>query len=283
MQFDDTDIVGLFDNIDHGLLMEAVSRHAEEKWELLYIARFLKVPIAMPDGTKAERRAGTPQGGVISPVLANIFMHYAFDKWMEREFSSCPWERYADDGLTHCKTLKQAQHVFSRLNERMKQCKLEIHQGKTKIVYCRGGKNKGHYENERFDFLGYTFKTRWYKDKNGTFRETFTPAVSADAAKSLRQKVKAICRRASNWTIEELAGCLNPVVRGWCNYFGAYRKCEIDKELHYVNGAIARWYRRNHKRVGRSLRKTWRFLAQTAKYRPNLFYSWQIGGTPTVA
>jgi RNA-directed DNA polymerase len=276
------DIKGLFDNIDHEMLMKAVWTHTQEKWIILYTERFLKAPIVLPDGTNQERIAGTPQGGVISPVLANLFMHYAFDRWMEREFPSCPWERYADDALIHCATLKQAQYVLSRLDKRMRQCLLELHPDKTRIVYCRSQRNKGRYENESFDFLGYTFKTRWCKDKGGNLQEVFTPAVSKNATKSFREKVRAVCKGSSNWSIEELATKLNPIVRGWCNYFGAYRKSEIQKELYYTNYAIALWYRRNHKRMKGSLHRTWGYLANKAKHEPTLFAHWLMGKVPTI-
>ena len=276
------DIKGLFDNIDHEMLMDAVRVHTREKWVLLYTERFLKAPIVLLDGTTQERIAGTPQGGVISPVLANLFMHYAFDKWMEREIPTCPWERYADDGLVHCATLKQAQYVLSRLDDRMRRCKLALHPGKTRIIYCRSQRNKGHHENEAFDFLGYTFKTRWYKDKSEKLREVFTPAVSKDSAKGFRAKVRAICQGSSNWSIEELARKLNPIIRGWCNYFSAYRKSEMQKELYYINYAIALWYRRNHKKMGGSLRKTWRYLSNKAKREPAVFHHWRMGRIPMI-
>ena len=276
------DIKGLFDNIDHDMLMDAVRVHTQEKWVLLYTERFLRASMMLPDGTTQERASGTPQGGVISPVLANLFMHYAFDKWMTREFPSCPWERYADDGVIHCATLKQAQYVLSKLDKRMKHCKLSLHPSKTRIVYCRSQRNKGHHENESFDFLGYTFKTRWHKGRDGKFHEVFTPAVSKDAAKNFRAKVKTVCKGSSNWSIEELANKLNPIIRGWCNYFGAYRKSEIQKELFYANYAIVLWYRRNHKKMGGSLRKTWRYIAIKAKMEPSLFHHWLMGRVPTI-
>jgi len=276
------DIKGLFDNIDHEMLMKAVRVHTQEKWVLLYTERFLRAPMMLPDGTTQERAAGTPQGGVISPVLANLFMHYAFDKWMTREFPRCPWERYADDGLIHCATLKQAEFLLSKLAERMKQCKLALHPHKTRIIYCRSQRNDGHHENESFDFLGYTFKTRWRKGKNEKLQEVFSPAVSKDAAKNFRSKVKAVCKGSSNWSIEELAQKLNPIIRGWSNYFSAYRKSEIQKEFFYVNYAIVLWYRRNHKKMGGSLRKTWCYVANKANMEPSLFHHWLMGRVPAI-
>ena len=95
----DVDIKGFFDAIDHELMMRAVKRRTQQSWVLLYIKRWLTAPVEMPDGTREKRSRGTPQGGVISPLLANLFLHYAFDEWMRRNHPSIPFERYADDGL----------------------------------------------------------------------------------------------------------------------------------------------------------------------------------------
>jgi RNA-directed DNA polymerase len=276
------DIKGLFDNIDHDLLMRAVRKHTQEKWIVLYIERFLKAPIKLPKGKIEERNSGTPQGSVIGPVLANLFMHYAFDAWIIREFPNCPWERYADDGLIHCVTPKQANYVLSKLRLRMREVKLELHPEKTRIVYCRQRGRKETYENESFDFLGYTFKTRQARGSDGSYFETFTPAISKDAARLIRQKVKELCRQASNWTIEELARKLNEKLRGWVNYYGKYRKSEMKSVLWYVNNTLILWVRRNRKKVGRSRRKAYRYLMRRAKYEPGLFYHWTLGNKPTV-
>lgn len=276
------DIKGLFDHINHEKLMKAVKKHTQEKWVLLYTERFLKAPMILPNGEQAERTEGTPQGGVISPVLANLFLHYAFDRWMIQNFKGCPWERYADDGLIHCISLKQAEYVLKRVSERMQQCDLELHPEKTRIVHCHSDRHKGHHENESFDFLGYTFKTRWMKGKDGQFHEVFTPAASKEAAKKFREKIKEICLRNPTAALEQLAEILNPVIRGWYNYFGTYRKSSISEDLSYVNFTLVRWYKRNHKSAGRNLRKAWRYIAVTAKNNRELFYHWTLGKVPTI-
>lgn len=276
------DIKGLFDTIDHELLMKAVAHHTDEKWVLLYIERSLVAPLQKPDGTIQERNVGTPQGGVISAVLANLFMHYAFDLWMAREFPSCAWERYADDGIVHCVTLKQAQYVLKKLEARMRECKLELHPEKTRIVYCKSQRNSGSHENESFDFLGYTFKARSCKGKDGKYFIAFSPALSKAAAKSLREKVRTVCRNAKTWSIKELAEKINQIVRGWYNYFSKYRKSEATKELRYINFAVMRWYKRTHKKAKRSMKKAFRYLVTTARYKPGLFYHWFFGFKPTM-
>ncbi len=184
------DIKGLFDNIDHELLMKAVKKHVKIAWLILYIERWLKAPFQKPNGRVEERSKGTPQGGVISPVLANLFMHYAFDKWMERTHLDKPFARYADDGVVHCRTLEEASLLLESLKERMEECKLELHPEKTRIVYCKDDTRKDEYPNTSFDFLGYTFRVRSCKNKNGRIFYNFTPAVSEQAKKACQHQLE---------------------------------------------------------------------------------------------
>jgi RNA-directed DNA polymerase len=184
------DIRGLYDNIDHQLLMKAVKKHTNNPWLLLYIERWITAPVQQADGSIVARDKGVPQGSVISPVLSNLFMHYAFDVWMGREFSDCPWCRYADDGLTHCRTLAQAQRLRTALEERLQECGLELHPVKTKIVYCKDDDRRGSYPVRSFDFLGYTFRARRSKNKRGKHFINFSPAMSNSAGKTIRQEVR---------------------------------------------------------------------------------------------
>jgi RNA-directed DNA polymerase len=158
------DIKGLFDNIDHTLLLRAVRKHVKCKWAIQYIERWLTAPMTMEDGTRVERTCGTPQGGVVSPVLANLFLHYAFDLWVARMHPDLPWCRYADDGLVHCRTEQEAQAVKAELQTRLAECRLEMHPTKTRIVYCKDGQRKGKYANRKFDFLGYSVLQRHGKE-----------------------------------------------------------------------------------------------------------------------
>lgn len=277
------DIVGLFDNIKHEKMMKAVKVHTDEKWVLLYIERILKAPMIMPDGEKRERMFGTPQGGVISPVLANLFMHYTFDRWMTVHFPGNPWERYADDGVIHCKSKSQAELILRKVSERMKECGLEIHPDKTKIVYCRSEKFNGpKHENESFDFLGYTFCTRRVKTREGKFVNAFSPAVSKGASKRLREKIRSIIKSNKTASIQSLARFINPIIRGWANYFSKFYKSKADKEINYVNFALTWWIKRKYKKARGSRKKAWFMLAKWAKYNPEMFYHWKVGIKPTI-
>ena len=276
------DIVGMFDNIDHELLMKAVRKHTNNKWVILYIERALVAPIKMPDGTVKERTSGVPQGGVLSPVLANLFMHYAFDLWIGRENPQNLWARYADDGVIHCQSKVDAEIVLEKLRLRLQECKLEIHPEKTRIVYCRSDKYPGRHEHESFDFLGYTFRRRRVKSKQGIFFNAFTPAVSNSAQQRLRDKIRDIRMANKVSPIERLADLMNPVIRGWANYFGKYNRSEACNTLNYVNHTLAKWIRRKYKSVKGSHKKAFRYLAKIAIGSPDLFYHWQMGVKPTV-
>ena len=186
----DIDIKGFFDNLDHGLLMKAVEKHTDSKWERLYIERWLRAPLEKEDGTQEERHKGTPQGGVISPLLANLFLHYAFDQWMSRNYPDNPFERYADDSVIHCRSEAEAKELKERIGARMAECKLELHPEKTKVVYCKDGNRKGTYPEEKFDFLGYTFRPRESKNFRGQYFVSFSPAVSNKAAKNMRKTIR---------------------------------------------------------------------------------------------
>jgi len=276
------DIVGLFDNIDHEKMMKAVKFHTDEKWVILYIERFLKAPMLMKDGQLKERTFGTPQGGVISPVLANLFLHYTFDRWISRKYPRNPWARYADDGVIHCQSEQQATHLLMCLKERMIECGLEIHPDKTKIIYCRSDQNNKRYQNESFDFLGYTFRRRYVKSKNGNFFNTFSPSVSKSSAQVFRNKIREIRRTCKTISLESLAEQINPIIRGWMNYFMKFCSREARKEIDYVNKTLVQWLKRKYKTVNKSKGKAWRMLARLAKSQPKLFYHWGKGIIPTI-
>jgi RNA-directed DNA polymerase len=238
----DLDIKGFFDNIDHDLLMRAVKKHAKEKWVVLYIERWLKAPAQAEDGHVTERGKGTPQGGVVSPLLANLFLHYAFDRWMQRTYPQLPFERYADDAIVHCRTEAEAQEVQRAIAVRMQECRLELHPEKTKIVYCKDDDRRGTYPNEQFDFLGYTCRPRRSKNWKGKFFINFSPAVADKAGKAMRAEMRSWqLHLRSDKSIEDLSRMFNLQVRGWLQYYGRYYRSALYPIMRQLDRSLARW------------------------------------------
>jgi RNA-directed DNA polymerase len=273
------DIKGLFDNIDHELLMRAVKKHTTCKWVILYIERWLKAPMQTPDGSLIERTRGTPQGGVISPCLANLFLHYAFDAWMMRTHPANKWCRYADDGLIHCRTEQEACAIMQSLAERLKVCKLEMHPEKTKIVFCKDDKRPGKYPNIQFDFLSYTFRPRSVQNRsNGKVFVGFTPAVSRDALRSMRQEIRKMdVRNRTDLELEELSAKLNPMLRGWREYYGRFFPSALVPLYAHVNRTLTAWAMRKFKRFRRQRVRASKFIEAIAKRQPKLFVHWEQG------
>jgi RNA-directed DNA polymerase len=269
------DIRGLFDNIDHTLLLRAVSKHVKCRWAVLYIERWLKAPMELEDGTRVERTRGTPQGGVISPVLANLFMHYTFDAWMAREHPDLPWCRYADDGLVHCRTEAEAVAVKAKLAARLAECQLEMHPEKTKVVYCKDGRRRGKHPNTKFDFLGYCFRPRAAMNREHKLFTGFGPQVSAPSLKAMRQKIRELkLRKRTHIRLADIARELNPILRGWLNYYGRYNPAAIHPVWKYVNATLVAWAMRKYKRYARRKIQAGRMIESIAKKRPRLFVHW---------
>jgi group II intron reverse transcriptase/maturase len=273
------DIKGLFDNIDHELLLRAVRKHVTCAWALLYIERWLTAPMLQEDGAMVERSRGTPQGGVVSPILANLFMHYAFDAWMARRFPDLPWCRYADDGLVHCRDETEAQTVREALAARLAECHLELHPTKTKVVYCKDHRRGREYETVSFDFLGYCFRPRSVK---GPYSQKlfcgFTPAVSKPALNAMRATIRDLnIRTRTEVTLDDIAHELNPTVRGWIAYYGRYTRSALYPMARYINQALAVWLKRKYKRFHRRLGRARLFLAKIARENRRLFVHWQLG------
>lgn len=274
----DMDIRGFFDALDHKLVMKAVSRFTQCVWTLLYIERWLKAEVILPDGERLQRTQGTPQGGVISPLLANIFLHLVFDKWMQDEFPHIHFERYADDIVVHCRSQKQLEFIERRIKARLTQCKLELCTEKTKIVYCKDSNRTGGYANQSFDFLGYTFRPRSTRDSNGKFFVSFAPAVSRKALKAMRLKIRnhPLVKGCFSLSIEELASVINPLLQGWINYYGKFRKSSMSTIYDYINGKLIKWARRKHKNLQRRKWRAGRWLRGLYLQNPTLFAHWRV-------
>jgi RNA-directed DNA polymerase len=279
------DIKGLFDNIDHELLLRAVRKHVTCKWALLYIERWLTAPMEHEDGSTAERKRGTPQGGVVSPILSNLFLHYAFDLWMTRTHPDLPWCRYADDGLVHCRTEQEAQTLKVELQTRLAECWLEMHPTKTKIVYCKDGKRRGTYPDTKFDFLGYCFRPRLVRrSRDGKLFWGFNPAVSDSALKDMRARIRDLdLLHQTQLSVEEIARQINPLLRGWIEYYGRYAPSALYPLLRYVNQRLLAWAMRKYKRFRAHKVCASHLLQRLARECASLFVHWQIGMTGTFA
>ena len=279
----DLDLRAFFDSLDWELLMKAVRVHVKEDWMLLYIQRWLQAPAIGKDGMEESRKSGTPQGGVVSPVLANLFLHYAFDMWMQRKYPQVPFERYADDAVIHCVSQEHAEHVLGAVRQRLKECRLELNEQKTKIVYCRDSNRRGKYEQVCFDFLGFTFKPRRAKNHSGELFWSFLPAISQVAANKIRRKVRAwqLPSQAQK-KLEELAPTINPCVRGWMNYYGRYSRSECIGVLRYINLELAKWARKKYKNLRTHDRRSEHYLGRLSRRRPELLALWKLGVKPPI-
>ncbi|MGO9144852.1 MAG: group II intron reverse transcriptase/maturase [Desulfomonilia bacterium] len=272
----DLDIQGFFDGIDHELMMRAVRKHTECKWMQLYIERWLKAPVQLEEGTIQDRDKGTPQGGVISPLLANLFLHYAFDVWMERKFFEVPFERYADDIVVHCKTKVEAEQIKDSIQYRLAECKLVMHPDKTRIVYCKDDNRKGDYQDVSFDFLGFTFRPRIARNRKGVIFTGFLPAMSNKALKRIGNTVRRWnLRRWYGYKIEDLAKALNPFIRGWLNYYSHFYKTACYRIVKILDSVLIRWAIKKFRKLG-SKRKSTAFIKRVKNLNPSLFCHWHL-------
>ena len=274
----DVDIKGFFDNLSHAIMMQLLQKHTAEKWVLMYAERWLKAGVEQEDGSIIARTKGTPQGGVISPLFANIYLHHAFDKWMDEMHPQNPFERYADDIVIHCKSKEEAEQFRIQLESRMQEFELTLHPEKTKIVYCKNYQRTGTHEHESFTFLGYDFQPRRKRDSYGRNRTyiVFAGAISNKAKTSIREKIRAILiPRWSEQTLEKFAELLNPKLRGWIDYYAKMYKHEALQLFVYVNEKIKKWIMNKYK-----LRSKKQILAKYLSIQvaqPALFYHWQLG------
>ncbi|MGW1002526.1 group II intron reverse transcriptase/maturase [Streptomyces sp. NPDC002520] len=270
------DIAKFFDGVSWDLLVKAVEAHTDAVWVKLYVQRWLAAPLAMPDGSLLKRERGTPQGAPVSPVLANLFLHYAFDTWMAREFPAVWFERYADDAVLHCVSERQAHQVLAALTDRMAEVGLRLHPAKTRIVYCRDGDRRGSYEHTAFTFLGYTFRARRSRTRHGRQFLSFDPAVSKDALKKMGREVRSWhLQTRSDLSFNELARKINPVVAGWLNYYGRLRPWELRSLVMRINACLVRWIRQKYKRLA-AKRKAIAKMQEIAQRYPRMFTHWRL-------
>jgi RNA-directed DNA polymerase len=275
----DVDIKGFFDNINHDLLMKAVQKHCQNPWVRLYITRWLKAPVQHEDGRLEKREKGTPQGGVISPLLANLYLHYAFDQWIARNYPNIPFERYADDIVIHLKSEAQAKLLKGQMEERMRQCHLELHPGKTKIVYCKDVDRTAQYPNISFKFLGFEFRPRGARNRHGKLFCNFLPAASREALTAMKRTVRAwrlkwCCEKS----IEDLSRMFNPIAQGWIQYYSKYYKSALFPLAEHINQHLGKWVAHKYKTFRRKPRRAMHALGKMARKKTNLFAQWSILG-----
>ena len=275
------DIHKFFDTISHELLMRALKKHCQIGWVLLYVQRWLEAPVAVREGEEEERRAGTPQGGVISPLLSNLFLHYAFDRWVSENLGGVPFCRYADDGVLHCKTRAQAELVLKKIRVRFEECGLELHPEKTRIVYCKDKKRQGNYPETSFTFLSYTFRGRSVSSRYGQLFVGFVPAASREAVREMKQTIRRWKLQLKNSEdLKELSEKYNPVLRGWMNYFGKFHRSALKPVWFQMNEHLVNWMMRKHKHLRRRKTKAGKLLRMMAESNPGLFVHWKFGILP---
>jgi RNA-directed DNA polymerase len=277
----DLDLKSFFDSVPWDLILKAVAHHTDQRWILLYVERWLKAPLQREDGSLVERDRGTPQGSAISPLLANMFLHYAFDAWMAREFPGVRFERYCDDIIVHASSERQARFLWAAIRRRLAECGLQLNQQKTRIVYCKDATRRGSSEHESFAFLGYTFRPRLSGGKHGGQFVNFLPAIGDDERKRVGRVIRSwrLHRRSGN-DLAELAQAINAEVQGWINYYGRFYRSELVRLLKRINEYLVRWARRKYKRLRRYPAKARRLLATVYRREPGLFAHWRVGARP---
>jgi RNA-directed DNA polymerase len=272
----DLDIAKFFDTVDHELMVKAVRVNTNHDWVVLYVQRWLSAPLQRPDGTLEQRDCGTPQGSAVSPILANLFMHYAFDTWMAREFPTVAFERYVDDAVVHCVSENQALMVRDAIAARLTEVGLRLHPEKTKVVYCQDWNRRTRsYEHTSFTFLGYEFRARTARDRHGRMFGSFLPAISKEAEKRINHEVRGWkLHRHTDWSLGQIARWINPIVRGWLQYYGRFYRSKLYALCKRINTYLMRWARKKYRRL-HGFKKAHAWWKALGERYPRLFAQWE--------
>lgn len=269
------DIRRAFDELDWDLMRRAISKHVKDPWARLYIERRQSAPAVSPDGQPVRRSKGVPQGSVIGPVLMNLYMHYTFDRWMQRQYPQCPFARYADDAVVHCRSKSGAERLLAAIAERLKECKLEMHPEKSGVVYCKDSNRRGNYSRIQFTFLGFTFRPRRARHRDGKCWTSFLPAVSAAAIKRMHQSIREWhIPRQTSVALHELAAHYNPTLRGWLNYYGRFYRSALRRIFFHFDSRLLQWARRKYRNLRCNVRRRHRWREQALRRNPRLFTHW---------
>jgi len=275
----DMDIKRFFDEVNHGLLMKALDCHVSEKWVKMYVTRWLEASVKGVDGQLYLKEGmGTPQGGVISPLLANLYLHYTLDKWIEKHYRALSFVRYADDVIIHCRSEEEANQVLLSLKQRLQECSLRLNEEKTSIVYCQDYRRKKKNYSKKFDFLGFRFQPRPSKSKRGGMFLGFDCAISPASKQRIARKWKEM--KIHRWTSTDLHGIakvVNPILRGIYRYYGKFKPWELGKVLRAFHFRLVKWVVNKYKRFGRSYNKGYKWLQKVKASYPYIFYHWSIG------
>lgn len=274
----DLDITAFFDHVSHEKMMLALDRHVDEKWVKMYVSRWLESPVLSQDGELLPKDGtGTPQGGVISPLLANLYLHYSFDRWMELTFPHLPFVRYADDMVIHCQTENQACYVLDRIKSRLSECNLSVHPDKTSIVYCKDYRRNAEGKKVKFDFLGFSFRPESKKSQRGGLFLGFDCCISSKSSSKIIKELRnsRFDRNAETW--QDLVTLLDDKIRGWVQYYDKFRYRTLTTVFHHFHNRLAKWLMNRFKRFKKSRRKAFNYLRLIRQRYPYLFYHWRIG------